>query len=155
MAATSGLTRVEAYMRTTLLKSRSTRAAKRRGATVVEMAFAAPLLFLIVFIIFEFGHALMMHHLMLDVAREGCRIAALPQSTNADVLSQVDDMLVERGVFGADAAILVNSGSGDVSSASTGDLVQIRIELAAANFLPLPRHFSTGSLVVHCDRRKE
>jgi Flp pilus assembly protein TadG len=119
------------------------------------MAFAAPLLFLIVFIVFEFGHALMMQHLMLDVAREGCRIAALPQSTNSNVTSQVNEMLSSRGVQGATTSILVNSQAGDLSSATTGDLVRLRIELPPANFLPLPRHFILGSLVANCDRRKE
>ncbi len=142
-------------MRTSSLLSRRFAATKRRGATVVEMAFVAPLLFLIVFIVFEFGHAFMMHHLMLDVAREGCRIAALPQSTNSNVLDQVDDMLSSRGVHGADATILINHQAGDLNSAATGDLVQLRIELLPANFLPIPRHFITGSLVANCDRRKE
>lgn len=142
-------------MRSLPRSSRQIRAAHRRGATVVEMAFVAPLLFLIVFIVFEFGHAFMMQHLMLDVAREGCRIAALPQSTNADVLDQVDEMLTARGVRGAATTILINSQSGNLNAASTGDLVHVRIELAPANFLPLPRHFITGNLVAICDRRKE
>ncbi len=134
---------------------RSSKKLQRRGATVVEMAFAAPLLFLIVFIVFEFGYALMMHHLMLDVAREGARIAALPQGTSAAVNTQVNQMLSDRGVRGASLRILINGAENDLETAATGDSIQLRIELPASNFLPLPKHFITGSLIANCDRRKE
>src|SRR5947209_2332932 len=45
----------------------------RPGATSVEFAVVAPILFLLMLAIFEFGRAFMVTGLLTDAARRGCR----------------------------------------------------------------------------------
>lgn len=49
----------------------------RRGATVVELAFVAPIFFLLVFAVVEFGRAVMVKQSLAEAARAGARTAAL------------------------------------------------------------------------------
>ncbi len=54
----------------------------RRGATVVEMAIAAPVFFLIVLALIEFSRMAMAQHAIAGVAREGARRAALATTSD-------------------------------------------------------------------------
>jgi len=56
---------------------------RRRGSTVVEMAFAVPLFFLFVFGIIEFSRMVMVKQALTDAARASSRKAALA-TTNVD-----------------------------------------------------------------------
>src|SRR5262245_55885836 len=60
---------------------RQTRA--RRGAYVVEFAVVAPVAFLLIFGIFEFGRLMMVQHALNGAARIACRKASLANSTSA------------------------------------------------------------------------
>lgn len=134
---------------------RNCRAQERRGATVIEMAFAAPILFMMLFGLFEFGYAYMMQHLMQDSAREGCRVAVLPTSSNIAVLSAVNQSLLARGVNGATTSILVNNASGNLASAVAGDEIQIQITVPTSNVSVIPKGYLNGQLTAACIRRKE
>ena len=57
---------------------------KERGAAAVELALIAPLLFLLVFGIIEFGFIFNRWITVTHAAREGVRIYALPGKTAAD-----------------------------------------------------------------------
>lgn len=75
------------------MKSRPIRhdakASRRAGATTVGMAIVGPLLFLIVFGLFEVAYGFMVQHLIQDAARDGCRIAMCYRNSNAIVLATV------------------------------------------------------------------
>ena len=49
----------------------------RRGAAVVEMAFVAPIFFVLILVLVEFGRMVMVQQAITNAAREGCRHAAL------------------------------------------------------------------------------
>ncbi len=49
----------------------------RRGATTVELAFVAPIFFVLVFGVVEFGRALMVKQSLTEAARAGARTASL------------------------------------------------------------------------------
>ena len=67
----------------------------RRGATVVEMAVAAPIFFLVIFGLVEFSRMAMAQHALANVAREGARRAALARTSDAEeVKSWVRQQLV-------------------------------------------------------------
>ena len=67
----------------------------RRGATVVEMAVAAPIFFLVIFGLVEFSRMAMAQHALSNVAREGARRAALARTSDAEeVKSWVRQQLV-------------------------------------------------------------
>lgn len=58
----------------------SHRAGRRRGATTVEFAFVAALLFLMLFGILEYGRFLFVYHLTTNAARDAARFAVVRTS---------------------------------------------------------------------------
>ena len=61
----------------------------QRGAAAVEMAIVLPILILLVFGIIEFSIYFNRLQGLQAAAREGARVAALPQSTQSDVKDKV------------------------------------------------------------------
>src|SRR4051794_25542631 len=55
---------------------------RRRGATAVEFAVVAPVMFALVLGIVEVGRAFMVQHLLTDVARDSARYAVVTQGSN-------------------------------------------------------------------------
>jgi Flp pilus assembly protein TadG len=80
---------------------------KQKGATIVEAALVLPLFFLLLLTVFEFGLVFSAYHSMVGAAREGARVAVIPDPNNAyqlpdggTVAHKVCDKL-QAGVFGA------------------------------------------------------
>ena len=74
---------------------------RRRGAAVIEFAVVAPLLFLLILVIFEFGRMVMAHQILTNAAREGARRAILEQSTAAEVQQTITNYLARNSISGA------------------------------------------------------
>ena len=108
------------------------RTTRRSGATAVEMALVCPVLFLMVFGLFEIAYGYMVQHLIEDAARQGCRVGICYRKTNATVLNTVNGLLQTEGVVGANTTIWVNNVSGDVAAAKTGDNITVQITLASS-----------------------
>ena len=60
-----------------LKKTRPNTAKRRSGATVVEFALVAPVLFMFLFGLIEWGRVVMVQQSLTNAAREGCRMAVL------------------------------------------------------------------------------
>jgi Flp pilus assembly protein TadG len=60
-----------------------------RGQALVETAITLPLLLLVAIGIFEFGRAYQTLQVVTNAAREGARVAVLPNATPSDVQSRV------------------------------------------------------------------
>lgn len=69
------------------------RARDQRGAAAVEMAIVLPLLILLVFGIIQFSIYFNRLQGLQAAAREGARVAALPQSTQSDIKAKVTSAL--------------------------------------------------------------
>ena len=124
--------------------SRASRRAARKGASAVEFALVAPLLFLgIALPMIEFGRALMVSSLLTNVARTGCRAAVLPSTDSATVTTIVNSTLSSEGISGATATITVNGGGGDVRSAMQGDIISVTVSVpySSISWLPLNSSF--------------
>src|SRR6184192_1684252 len=65
----------------------------RRGAAIIEFALLAPVLFMLVLGMIEFGRVLMVAQLLTDAAREGGRLAVVAGSNTDKVTSTVDSFL--------------------------------------------------------------
>ena len=79
-------------------RTRRQSSSSRRGAAAVEFALVAPLIFLFLFAIIEFGRGLMVVHALESAAREGCRVAVRWDGTLAEVQTTVDARLQTFGV---------------------------------------------------------
>ena len=59
---------------------------ERRGGAAVEFAVVAPMVFLVLFAIFEYGRYFMVRHLMDSAAREGVRYAVVNSTVGTPAL---------------------------------------------------------------------
>ena len=82
------------------------------GASLVEFAFVASILFALVFGIIEFGWYLYGHIAVTSAAREGARVAILKDATDVDVVEAVHRHTL---ALNSNPAVIIN---GDVVSGS-------------------------------------
>src|SRR5436190_16323958 len=73
----------------------------RSGAVLIEFAFVAPVFFVMVLGIFEFGRAMMVQTLLTSASQQGARAGALNGAQLADVTTAVNSYLTGAGVSGA------------------------------------------------------
>lgn len=74
------------------------RESSRKGAAAVEFAMVAPLFFLAVIGILEFGRGLMVQQTIINSTRAGAREAALPDATISSVTTTVVDFLADASI---------------------------------------------------------
>src|ERR687888_2789303 len=67
-----------------------------RGTSLVEAALVLPIFFLLLLAIFEFGLIMSAYHSMMAAAREGARVAVIPDPKNGYVLPS--DAIVANAV---------------------------------------------------------
>lgn len=77
----------------------------RRGVVTVEVAFALPILFLIVFAAIEFSRANMIRNTAANAAYEGARKGMIPGATAASVKTETERILTAVGVKGATVTV--------------------------------------------------
>ncbi len=101
---------------------------KRRAATVAEFTVVAPVLFLIVMAVFQFGGLMMAQNVMTAAAREGSRVGALPgTSSSVAVITAVKDRLRLGGVDPDLVTVVVSPSTLDGLARGT----EVRVTLAA------------------------
>ena len=71
-----------------------------RGAALLEAAITLPMLLLVSVGIFEFGRAYQTWQILTNAAREGARMAVLPDSSNSDITARVTQYMTD-GQLGA------------------------------------------------------
>lgn len=72
-----------------------------RGAELIEMAIVLPILLLVFAAIVDFGFLFQRYEAVTNAAREGARVAVLPNYTQADVQARVQNYLAASGLTGA------------------------------------------------------
>jgi Flp pilus assembly protein TadG len=65
----------------------------QRGAALLETAITLPIILLVSVAIFEFGRAYQTWQVLTNAAREGARVAVLPDYTDTDVTTTVRNYL--------------------------------------------------------------
>lgn len=115
------------------LRRNDRRRADRRGAAAVEFAVVAPLFFLLLAGIIEFGQAFHIEHALSSAARRGARSAILEGATNGAIESKIRTDCVEAlGVVDADVtvAIKVNGGTGvTLGQTIQGDEISVAVSI--------------------------
>jgi len=126
---------------------------RRRGATVVEFAVVAPLLFLFVFAMIEFGRMVMVEQILTNAAREGARRAILEQSTATEVETIVSDYLAGSSIPGATVAVSPSS----FNHVGFGDPVTVTVSVpyGQVSWLPTPWFLGTTNLKAESVMRGE
>ncbi len=101
----------------------------RRGAAVVEFAVIAPFLVAVTMGMIEVTRAVQVKDILTDAARSGCRLAALPATSNSAVTANVNTILTAAGISPSLATITirVNGKVADVITATQGDQVSVQV----------------------------
>ncbi len=114
----------------------------RRGAVTVEMAVAAPVLFLFVFAGVEFSRVNMIRNTIEYAAYEGARRGVLPGATAANCEAVTQDLLDIIGV--ADSTITVTP---PVIRADTEEVtVAVEVPLTISNCYITPKYYLGSTL---------
>jgi Flp pilus assembly protein TadG len=114
---------------------------KRKAAVTVELAIAAPILFLVVFGSIEFARANMIRNTMENAAYEGARRGVPPGATAANCEAAAQSMLDIIGVV--NSTVTVTPG---VIQPSTEEVtVTVSVPLATNSYI-LPRYVSATTL---------
>ena len=105
----------------------------------MEFAIVAPLLFMMIFGILEFGRAIMVSNLLADAAREGCRLAAVQGKSTADVTATTTQLLKSRSVPNSTTIrVWVNDVTADSSKAKSGDKIKVSVSVPVSAVTLVP-----------------
>ena len=108
----------------------------RRGAAAIEFAVVAPVFFLLVLSLIEFGRMMMVQQVITNASRRGARLAAIEGMNSANVISEVEDFLADSSVSCAWVTVSPNS----LSDAGRGDSVSVSVVVGLddVTWLPAP-----------------
>ena len=125
----------------------------RRAAAAVEFALVAPLFFLFVFGMLEFGRMVMVQQVLTNATREGARLAVLDGSTVATVTTTVNSYLAAASITGATVTIAPNP----LSNAEFGDPVTVTVSIAFSqvSWLPSPMYLGGRTMTATTVMRRE
>jgi Flp pilus assembly protein TadG len=107
---------------------------------VVEFAVVAPVFFIFVFGLIEYGRMVMVQQILTNAAREGARVGVLDSTTEADVNAAVDTYLTAGKINGATTTVTPNPPS----SAASGAPVTVTVSVPFNNVSWLPSPFYLG-----------
>lgn len=83
-----------------------------RGSALLEMAITLPLLLLVSVAIFELGRAYQAQQILTNAAREGARLAVLPDASAANIQTRVRQYLAQGQLSNPNSAtVAINSTS--------------------------------------------
>jgi hypothetical protein len=110
--------------------------AKKSGAAIVEFAIVAPVFFLLVLGMIEFGRMVMVQQVLTNASREGARVAVLDGTSPQEVFSRVQALLEPAGIWGAE--ILLDPNPPSLAGPGEPVTVTVRVPFRQVSWLPAP-----------------
>jgi Flp pilus assembly pilin Flp len=152
-AGTANLARPEAGRWFWLQNLYRRRRKNRRGAAVVEFAVVAPLFFLLVFGMIEYGRMVMVQQVLVNASREGARVGVLDNATAADVQERVNAYLTSANINGA----TITLDPADPGSAPSGGSISVTVSVPfqQVSWLPGPLFLGGRQLTATTVMRRE
>jgi Flp pilus assembly protein TadG len=125
----------------------------KRGAAAVEFAIVAPLFFMLLFGMIEYGRCVLVQQMLTNASREGARRGVLDGTTTQDVTDVVTGYLASASVTGA--SVTVNPSP--PSSAQVGDPVTVTVQVPFrdVSWLPTPMFLGDATLSATSVMRRE
>jgi Flp pilus assembly protein TadG len=99
-----------------------------RGAELLELAIALPILMLIIGGVVDFAIMFQRYEVVTNAAREGARVAVLPDFTTADIQSRVTSYLAASGLTDAAPAPSVAYSSEVTPGGPSIDVVKVTVQ---------------------------
>ncbi len=121
-------------------RKRRTAARTRRGTSIVEFAVVAPVVFLFIFGIIEFGRLMMVQEAMTSAAREACREASLAttlSSSDVDTVAR-NVMLSVLATAGDPGTVSITVTPANLASVTSGTPVKVKVQVNFSDIGWLP-----------------
>jgi Flp pilus assembly protein TadG len=128
---------------------------KRLGAAAVEFAVVAPVFFLLVFGMIEFGRMVMIQQVITNASREGARKAVLDGSTESNVKSSVVTYMANGGVTIATSNVTVNPTDPSAAAAGSPITVTVSVPFSQVSWLPSPMFLGGRQMTASTVMRRE
>lgn len=127
----------------------------RRGAALVEFAVVAPIMFLFVFGIIEYGRAVMVQQVLVNASREAARAAVLDGANVNEIRADVTAYLQGAAVNAGGANVRFEPGN--PSSAGFGEPVTVTVDVpfSEVSWLPSPLFIGGRTLSATTVMRRE
>ncbi|MEJ5340989.1 MAG: TadE/TadG family type IV pilus assembly protein [Thermogutta sp.] len=123
------------------------------GVAVVEFAVVAPIFFLLVLGLIEFGRMVMVQQVITNASREGARRAIIQGATTAEVISVVENYLASGGIRSATVTVTPDP----IDSAGYGEpvTVTVTVPFRQVSWLPSPMFLGGVELRATTTMRRE
>ena len=111
----------------------------RRGGAILEAALVLPILLALTFGMIEYGYFFFLKHTLQGAARDGARIAIVPNGTNAKITSTVLAAMTSSGLNTLPYQVDIQNGSTSgainvaTATAQTPIKVVVRLNWSAIN----------------------
>ncbi len=128
---------------------------RRLGASAVEFAVVAPVFFLLVFGIIEFGRMVMVQQMMTNAAREGARRAVLSGATANEVNTTIVNYMASANLNVTTTDITLDPT--DPGAAEYGDpiTVTLTVPFSRVSWMPSPLYLGNTNLSAQAIMRRE
>ena len=123
---------------------------QRTGASLVEFAIVAPLLFLFFFAAMEFCRVAMIRHTADNAVYEGCRVGIIPGATAGEVNTEATRILNSLGVTNVSIDVIPPTIDRDTDEVT----VRVVVPLDDNSFVP-NQFFSGRSIARELTLRRE
>ena len=126
---------------------------RRAGVAVVEFAVVAPLFFLLILGMIEFGRMVMVQQIITNASREGARRAIIEGTTTEEVINVVEDYLASGGI--RSATVTVNPNPLDLADYGDPITVTVSVPFRQVSWLPTPMFLGDTELRATTTMRSE
>jgi Flp pilus assembly protein TadG len=125
----------------------------RRAAAAVEFAIVAPVFFLLILGMVEYGRMVMVQQVITNASREGARQAVLDGATTAEITNIVNAYLTNGSITGATVTVAPNPPT----DAEFGDPVTVTVSIpfSQVSWLPSPMYLGGKTLTASTVMRRE
>ena len=125
----------------------------RRGAAAVEFALVAPVFFLLVFGMIEYGRMVMVQQILTNASREGARKAVIDGMSSGDVETAVETYLSDVSITGATVTVTTTAPvAPDYADSMT---VNVEIPFDQVSWLPTPMFLGSKQMSATTSMRRE
>ncbi len=127
----------------------------RRAAAAVEFALVAPVFFLLILGMVEYGRMVMVQQVITNASREGARRAVLDGATTADVETLAKDYLTSAQVSAPGATVTVAPNPPNNAAFGEAVTVTVAIPFNQVSWLPSPMYLGGRTLTASTVMRRE
>jgi hypothetical protein len=127
----------------------------RRAAAAVEFAVVAPVFFLLIFGMIEYGRMVMVQQVITNASREGARLAVLDGATYDEIEAQVEEYLTSASIDTTNAVVEVLPDPPTDAAFGEPITVTVSIPFSEVSWLPSPMYLGGKTLTANTVMRRE